>query len=68
MTQRECDTLPFEDLERVYDLLADALDAAGPDRESLVLCKLVMLLAHQIPDVDRVRDAILVARRECDAQ
>lgn len=67
MTEGESDTLPFEDLETVYDLLADLVDEAGPDRDALVLCKLVMLLARQIPDIDSIREAVLVARRESDS-
>jgi hypothetical protein len=56
-------TLDFAELEQVYDLLAAAIDEAGPEREALFLAKVVMLLAHQIPDVDCIRDAIDTALR-----
>lgn len=55
------ETLSFEELERVYDLLAETIDHAGPERETLVLAKLVMLLAHRIPDPDAIRQAMQVA-------
>lgn len=58
------ETLSFEELEQVYDLLADTIDRAGPERETLVLAKLVMLLAHRIPDPEAIRQAMQVALRE----
>lgn len=54
-------TLEFAELEQVYDLLAEAIDAAGPERESLFLARLVLLLSHEIPDLERVRKLIAVA-------
>ncbi len=56
-------TLEFAELEQVYDLLAEAIDEAGPERESLFLARLAVLLAHEIPDLDRVRELIGVALR-----
>lgn len=40
-------TLPFEDLERVYEQLAAAIDRAGQANEALFLAKLVMVMAHR---------------------
>lgn len=57
------ETLEFAELEQVYDLLAEAIDEAGPERETLFLAKLAMLLAQQIPDVDRIREAVASALR-----
>lgn len=54
-------TLEFAELEQVYDLLAEAIDAAGPERESLFLARLALLLSHEIPDLERVRKLIAVA-------
>lgn len=38
--------LPIADLETVYDSLASAIDAAGPDKATLLLVKLVLLQAN----------------------
>ncbi|MDO8861951.1 DUF2783 domain-containing protein [Haliea sp. E1-2-M8] len=57
------ETLEFAELEQVYDLLAEAIDEAGPEQEALFLAKLAMLLAQQIPDVDRIREAVATALR-----
>lgn len=55
------DTLPFSDLENLYDELAQALDACGPERESVFLAKLVLRLAHEMGDGARISALI----REC---
>lgn len=54
-------TLEFAELEQVYDLLAEAIDASGPEREAVFLARLAVLLAHEIPDLERVRALIDVA-------
>lgn len=46
--------MPFADLERVYEALAAAIDRAGPDGESLMLAKLVLILAHRTGQTDVV--------------
>lgn len=56
-------TLEFAELEQVYDLLAEAIDEAGPDQEAVFLAKLALLLARQVPDVDCIREAIAAALR-----
>jgi hypothetical protein len=55
--------LDFAELEQVYDLLAEAIDEAGPEQEAVFLAKLVMLLARQLPDVDGIREAVATALR-----
>jgi hypothetical protein len=60
------DHLPFEDLERVYALLAETIDDVGLDREALLLSKLALLLAQEIGDYDKVAGAIEMARRDLD--
>jgi hypothetical protein len=58
--------LAFQDLEKVYDLLAEAIDAAGPDREALFLSKLCITLAHNIEDVSIIEEAIEIARMDLE--
>ena len=60
------ETLSFEELEQVYDLLAATIDQAGPERETLVLGKLAILLAHRIPDIRAIEAAMQIALREAD--
>lgn len=47
-------TLPFPELEHLYDELAAAIDTAGPDHASVFLAKLVMSMAHEWGDGPRV--------------
>lgn len=42
--------MPFEDLERVYEHLAAAIDRAGPEAASLFLVKLVLILSNHCAD------------------
>jgi len=44
--------LPIEQLERVYDALAQAIDAAGEDRRELFLVKLALLNANALGSAD----------------
>ncbi|QTF92716.1 hypothetical protein [Halomonas sp. BM-2019] len=55
-------TLPFADLERVYERLAETLDALPEERERAFLAPLALALAHRIPDLERVMAAIEEAR------
>jgi len=57
--------LEFAELEQVYDLLADTIDAVGPDNESLFLAKLCITLAHRSGDLAAVREAVAIAARGC---
>lgn len=42
--------LSIPGLETVYDTLAEALDAAGPDKATLFLVKLALLNANALAD------------------
>jgi hypothetical protein len=53
-------------IDRLWERLADAIDAAGPDKELLFLCKLALLLGHEIGDADRVETLIAAALRDMD--
>jgi hypothetical protein len=55
-------TLPFVDLERVYEHLAETLDALPEEQERLFLAQLALALAHRISDVEQVMAAIEEAR------
>lgn len=50
--------LPIADLEAVYDALAQAIDAAGPEKSELLLTKLALLLAQATGQRDVVLQAI----------
>ena len=60
------DTLAFEDLENVYDLIALAIDAAGPDKESLFLGKLCLALSHNIGDLSVIEQSIAIAKADLE--
>jgi hypothetical protein len=53
--------LSLPGLEATYDHLAEAIDAAGPDRSELMLVKLCLLLAQDLGDADRVQALIQAA-------
>lgn len=55
-------SLAVEDLEAVWERLAEAVDRAGPEREALFLAKLAVLLADALGDrarVERLMEAAL---------
>ena len=54
--------LAFEDFEKVYDLVALAIDDAGAEQEALFLSKLCLTLAHNIKDISIIEEAIAIAR------
>jgi hypothetical protein len=56
--------LRMEELERLFDELAEAIDDVGPANESLFLTKLTFLLAHRLGDAGAVRGAIELARQQ----
>lgn len=60
-------TLPFEDLEQAYDLVAQAIDAAGPEKEALFLTKLCLVLVHRVGDIAALEQAIAAAKADLDA-
>lgn len=57
-------TLPFTDLERVYDLLALAIDESDQELEALFFCKLALTLAHNIAEFPVIEDAIRIAQQD----
>ena len=54
-------TMPFEDLEHAYDGLALAIDAAGPDHETLFLTRLALVLAHRCGKLKVFEEALATA-------
>lgn len=48
-------SLTIPGLETVYDLLATAIDDAGPDKSELLLVKLALLNANALGDPDLFR-------------
>jgi len=57
-------TLKTEELERIYDRLAEAVDAAGPENEALFLSKLCLVLADRLGDEEQVRECIETAGKD----
>lgn len=55
--------LKTESLERLFDELALAIDAAGPGNESQFLTRLTLALANELGDEERVRAQIRLAGR-----
>jgi hypothetical protein len=55
-------SLDFTELETAYDLIAQAIDETGEGNEALFLSKLCITLAHAIPDLAVVEEAIRTAR------
>ncbi len=56
--------MSVNDLERVYDLIAEGIDRAGPGKTDLFLAKLALALANLVDDRDAVADAVLAAGRD----
>jgi hypothetical protein len=46
----ETKTLSVPDLEQVYDALASAIDAVGPEKTELFLVKLALMQAQALAD------------------
>ena len=57
-------TLPLPELETVYDLLAQAIDLAGPDKAELFLVKLALLNAQALGRADTVQRHIQAALQD----
>jgi hypothetical protein len=51
-------------LEAVYDELAQAIDAAGPEKTSLFLVKLALLQARDSGDLARLRSLMAEALQD----
>ena len=52
------------DLERAYDLIAQAVDRVGPTRESSFLARLALALSAQLSSIDGLVEAIRAAEQE----
>jgi hypothetical protein len=50
--------MPSEDFETAYEMLATAIDSAGPEREALFLTRLALVLANDLGDIAVFRKAI----------
>ncbi|MDI3308374.1 MAG: hypothetical protein QJR07_14880 [Acetobacteraceae bacterium] len=55
-----------EMLERLWESLAEAITAAGPERESLFLAKLALLLGREVGDLPRIESLIATALRDLE--
>ena len=56
--------LSIPDLETVYDVLAQAIDQAGPDKAELFLVKLALLNAQALGRADTVQRHIQAALQD----
>lgn len=56
--------LPIADLEQVYDLLATAIDQAGPEKTELFLVKLALLQANTIADASILQAHVEAALKD----
>jgi len=50
--------LAIGELEDLWTLLSDGITEAGPERESLFLTKLAILLANELGDFQRVAECV----------
>jgi hypothetical protein len=56
--------LSESELEQAYDLIAAAIDRAGPAHESLFLAKLCLALGAQMASIDAILTAIRAAEED----
>ena len=56
--------LTIPDLETVYDALATAIDAAGPEKSELLLVKLALLNANALGDSEVFRQHLQAALQD----
>jgi hypothetical protein len=61
MPEPESVTMLFEDLEHAYNGLALAIDAAGPEHETLFLTRLALVLAHRCGNLKLFEEALATA-------
>ncbi len=59
--------LPNEQFEQAYDLIAAALDRLGPEHERLFLARLALALAHRLPDIKALEQALVIAESDVNA-
>lgn len=57
-------TLTIPGLEQVYDALATAIDAAGPEKSELFLVKLALMNAHAMGDPGQFQRHVEAALRD----
>ena len=53
--------LAVDDLEALWERLAEAIDQAGPARAPLMLAKLALLFAEELGDPARANELITIA-------
>ena len=58
--------LPSRHIEAIYEALAEAIDRAGPQHESLFLTKLALTLGARLDDPVAFRDSIDLALARLD--
>lgn len=61
-------TMPFADLEHAYEALAQGIDKAGAEHETLFLAKLALALAHRLGDIGAVRACIAMSLEDLDLE
>ena len=59
-------TMPFAELEPVYEELAAAIDRVGEGQAPLFLAKLVLMLAQELGDRERALAAIAACERNLE--
>ena len=60
--------LPEDQFEAAYEMLARALDRVGPKQERLFLARLTLALAHQLPDLHALEQALAIAETDMDSE
>ncbi len=58
------DKIALRDLENFYDLLAESIDRATPQKAPLFLTKLALQLASEVADPVKLQQALDVAIRD----
>lgn len=53
-----------DQFEQAYDLIAQAIDRSGPERERVFLARLALALASQASDLDALREALRIAEQD----
>jgi hypothetical protein len=52
------------DMEKTYDMIAQAVDSVSEERQALLLAKLCLTLAHRLGELDQLEDAIAIALQD----
>jgi hypothetical protein len=56
--------LSTAELEQVYDLFAETIDATPEGKRALMLTKLALALANQVGDPEKIQAAVAAAARD----